>query len=242
MKAVKSLLMSSNYWVVNKLIVKEFGIEAAFLLSVFVEAEELFDGEWFYQTAEQLKKITGLTKYKQTEAIKTLTDKGIIIQRNMGMPRKRYFKINYDKLLETLNKSESCQSLKNLTTSSKKIKQQVVKKFNDYNINNIDKENNININANFEKCFDEFYERYPRKLGKAKAKKKYISLLKKGKIEHDKMLEALRRFKQVVKDRDKDFIPYCSTWVNSQYLDYYGDNPSCEVDRVKYKGNNLLDS
>ncbi|MDK2899636.1 MAG: hypothetical protein PWQ45_138 [Thermosipho sp. (in: thermotogales)] len=110
MKAVKSLLMSSNYWIVNKLIVTEFGIEAAFLLSVFVEAEELFDGEWFYQTAEQLKKITGLTKYKQTEAIKTLTDKGIIIQRNMGMPRKRYFKINYDKLLETLNERESCQS------------------------------------------------------------------------------------------------------------------------------------
>ena len=33
MKLIKELLMSSNYWVLNKTIVKEFGIETAFLLS-----------------------------------------------------------------------------------------------------------------------------------------------------------------------------------------------------------------
>lgn len=96
----KQALLSSNYWVINKIIVKKFGIEAAFLLSVFAEAENMMadpDG-WFYQTIEKTEEITTLTRWKQEQAIKKLIAENLLEQVAKGMPRKRYYRINYEVL------------------------------------------------------------------------------------------------------------------------------------------------
>ena len=49
-KTFKQLLMSSNYYTLNKQIVKSLGIESAFLLTILIEASDgLSDDEgWFY--------------------------------------------------------------------------------------------------------------------------------------------------------------------------------------------------
>ena len=65
--SIKHLLMSSNYFVLNKKLVKILGIETAFFLTSLAEADEMLadkDG-WFYQTVPQMQEVTGLSEHKQ---------------------------------------------------------------------------------------------------------------------------------------------------------------------------------
>ena len=102
-KTFKQLLMSSNYSTLNKQIVKELGIESAFLLTILIEASDgLADNEgWFYQTIEKIGELTGLGRHKQDKIIKELIDLKILEQKNKGVPCKRYFKVNYQ-MIENL--------------------------------------------------------------------------------------------------------------------------------------------
>lgn len=151
--SIKQLLMSSNYFVLNKKLVKELGIETAFLLTSLSEADEMLADEegWFYQTVPQIEEMTGLTKYKQSVCIEQLISLGILLQENKGMPMKRYFKIDYDKVLNILIPSSQkngyqdiekldSKELKNSTPCSKKIGHN-----KEHNIKNINKELSINI-------------------------------------------------------------------------------------------------
>lgn len=155
---VKQMLMSSSYWVLNKDVVKALGIETALLLSVFAEAEtNLADDEgWFYQTAPAIEELTGLTNHKQTKAINQLIELGILSQINKGMPMKRYFKLNYEKVLEVLNPSFQ----KNLNQGFKKFKSkdsknlkpciQKISNNKEININNINKKTTTKLdNINY---------------------------------------------------------------------------------------------
>lgn len=94
---IKQLLMSSNYWTLNKEVVRIFGIETAFLLTNLAEAEHMMADEagWFYQTSDTLEEITGITRYKQDRAIEVLERHGVIKKEIRGVPAKRYFKLNY---------------------------------------------------------------------------------------------------------------------------------------------------
>ncbi len=149
--SIKQLLMTSNFYVLNKQLVKSLGIETAFFLTTLVEADEtLADDEgWFYQTSKTLEEITGLSNHKQTKCIEQLISLGILLQENKGVPMKRYFKLNYDQILKFLNtriektsnqelKKVESKPLKNLKTSFQKNSMN-----KEYNINNLDKELNI---------------------------------------------------------------------------------------------------
>ncbi|WP_338964075.1 hypothetical protein [Fusobacterium nucleatum] len=102
-KTFKQLLMSSNYYTLNKQIVKELGIESAFLLTILIEASDgLADEEgWFYQTIEKIGELTGIGRHKQDKIIKELIELKILEQKNKGVPCKRYFKVNYE-MIENL--------------------------------------------------------------------------------------------------------------------------------------------
>lgn len=103
--SIKQLLMSSNYYVLNKKLIRSLGIETAFFLSALVEADEMLadDTGWFYQTSKALEDMTGLSNHKQSKCIEQLKDLGVLLQENRGLPCKRYFKIDYDKVDEILN-------------------------------------------------------------------------------------------------------------------------------------------
>ena len=93
---VKQLLLTGNFWVLNKDIVKLFGLETAFLLSNFAEAEQMMaDKEgWFYQTSDTVETMTTLSRHKQDQCIKQLEEIGVLVKKVKGMPAKRYFKFN----------------------------------------------------------------------------------------------------------------------------------------------------
>ena len=65
--------------------------------------------------------------------------------------------------------------------------------------------------------FDEFWFKYPRKIGKSICSNKYIIALKK--TNHDQIMKSLDAHVKSWKDTDIEFIPHPSTWLNQERWD-----------------------
>lgn len=167
-RTFKQLLMSSNYYTLNKQIVKELGIESAFLLTILIEASDgLADSEgWFYQTIEKIGELTGLGRHKQDKIIKELIDLKILEQKNKGVPCKRYFKVNYE-MIENLvfqnqqsslseNGKLDCQKKTNYSAKNSQTSLSENGNNKEYIINNLNKElNHKEHNKSYDDCSDD---------------------------------------------------------------------------------------
>ena len=218
-RTLKQLLMSSSYFVLNKQIVKAIGIEAGFLLTTLIEASDGLANEdgWFYKTAPSLEEETGLSNHKQSKIIEELTKLGILEQENKGMPMKRYFRINFQKIEELVFKKD----LKNSNTSIKENEKQGFKNFESKDLKNsnacIEKISNNKeyINNNLNKELNNIYKEAVDYLNE-KAGTKYKSSSKnttkhiKARINDGYTLED---FKSVI---DKK----CSEWLNTDMEKY----------------------
>ena len=164
-RTFKQLLMSSNYYTLNKQIVKTLGIEPAFLLTILIEASDgLADDEgWFYQTIETLEELTGLSRHKQNKIIQDLIEAEILIQENRGTPCRRFFKISFQEIENLVFKKTETSLLKidkldckKLTNYSVKNSQTSLLKIDnnkEHNINNINKEINHKEHKSYEHEF-----------------------------------------------------------------------------------------
>lgn len=190
-KTFKQLLMSSNYYTLNKQVVKTLGIEPAFLLTILIEASDgLADDEgWFYQTIEKIGELTGIGRHKQDKIIKDLIESKILEQKNKGVPCKRYFKINYE-IIENLvfqkqqtslsqNDKLDCKKETNLFVKNSQTSLSQNDNNKEHNINNINKE----LNHKEEKAPDDL------KRIKEWFKKNEIDFSKKH---EDKIIELLK--------------------------------------------------
>lgn len=218
-RTLKQLLMSSSYFVLNKQIVKAIGIEAGFLLTTLIEASDGLANEdgWFYKTSLSLEEETGLSNHKQSKIIEELTKLGILEQENKGMPMKRYFRINFQKIEELVFKKD----LKNSNTSIKENEKQGFKNFESKDLKNsnacIEKISNNKeyINNNLNKELNNIYKEAVDYLNE-KAGTKYKSSSKnttkhiKARINDGYTLED---FKSVI---DKK----CSEWLNTDMEKY----------------------
>lgn len=190
-KTFKQLLMSSNYYTLNKQIVKELGIESAFLLTILIEASDgLADNEgWFYQTIEKIGELTGIGRHKQDKIIKDLIESKILEQKNKGVPCKRYFKINYE-IIENLvfQKQQSSLSQNDKLDCKKETNLFVKNSQTSLSQNDNNKEHNIN---NINKELNHKEEKAPDDLKKIKEwfKKNEIDFSKKH---EDKIIELLK--------------------------------------------------
>lgn len=197
-KTFKQLLMSSNYYTLNKQIVKTLEIEPAFLLTILIEASDgLADEEgWFYQTIEKIGELTGIGRHKQDKIIKDLIESKILEQKNKGVPCKRYFKINYE-IIENLvfqkqqtslsqNDKLDCKKETNLFVKNSQTCLSQNDNNKEHNINNIHKElNHKEENASgddFEKI-KEWFKRNEIDFSK-KHENKIIELLKNNSINY----------------------------------------------------------
>ena len=164
-KTFKQLLMSSNYYTLNKQIVKSLGIESAFLLTILIEASDgLADDEgWFYQTIEKIGELTGIGRHKQDKIIKDLIELKILEQKNKGVPCKRYFKINYPMIenlvffnpqtsLSEINKLD-CKKETNLSDENSQTSLSENDNNKEYIINNLNKELNHKEHKSYEHEF-----------------------------------------------------------------------------------------
>lgn len=86
----------------------------------------------------------------------------------------------------------------------------------------IEKEKDINNSDSKEEkansLFEELWKLYPRKEGKSSiSKSKKLEIYKVGR---EKMIKVLELFNREMKNRDKQYIPYGSTFFNTSYKDY----------------------
>lgn len=190
-KTFKQLLMSSNYYTLNKQIVKTLGIETAFLLTILIEASDgLADDEgWFYQTIETLEDLTGLSRHKQNKIIQDLIEASILIQENRGTPCRRFFKISFQEIENLVFKKTETSLLKIDKLDCKKLTNYSVKK-SQTSLLKIDNNKEHNIN-NINKELNHKEEKAPDDLKKIKEwfKKNEIDFSKKH---EDKIIELLK--------------------------------------------------
>ena len=141
MSALK-LIASDSFLCINKCIAKAFGLDAAVLLAElascynYVEAQGgLTEDNMFFETVERIEENTTLTKYQQSKAVTVLEEAGVLYTVKRGLPAKRYFGINEEKLLEVVDHKKS----KNLTTGSEKTEPQDSQFFdpNNNRVNNL---------------------------------------------------------------------------------------------------------
>lgn len=161
-RTFKQLLMSSNYYTLNKQIVKALGIEPAFLLTILIEASDgLADDEgWFYQTIETLEELTGLSRHKQNKIIQDLIETNILIQENRGTPCRRFFKISFQEIENLVfKKTETsllkidkldCKKFTNYSVKSSQTSLLKISNNKEHNINNLNKEINHKEHKSYE--------------------------------------------------------------------------------------------
>lgn len=218
MEYVKELLISNNYWVLNKSVVSEFGVETAFILGVLAEAEKMLADEdgWFFQTSETIEEITGLSNHKQTLCFKTLKEKGILEQKNKGVPMKRYFKINFENIQKLLFKNFKNYNSKILKTNIQNFSNNKESSYKEYNKEN----NNKNIICvaddlpEHDKAmidFDKFWEMYDKKVGKDSCLKIWSKLKTE---EKELIFEKLPAY--IKSQTDKQYRKNPKTWLNGK--------------------------
>lgn len=105
---ILSLLASDNYIVINRDLLKKYGINVALMLcelaseyNYFEQSGKLEDG-MFYSTIDNINERTGLSKYQQSEALKVLDKIGIVKSVVKGIPAKRFFKIDVEELAKQI--------------------------------------------------------------------------------------------------------------------------------------------
>lgn len=107
---LQKILGQSAFWIVNKEIAKNIGIEPAVLLadlidkhSYFETRNELDDDGYFYNTSENIESSTSLNYHAQKRCLKTLNDVGYVETKLKGIPAKLHFKVVENKILIFLN-------------------------------------------------------------------------------------------------------------------------------------------
>lgn len=138
---ILSLLASDNYIVINRDLLKKYGINVALMLCELASEYNYFDQNgkledgMFYSTIGNIHERTGLSKYQQSEALKVLDNIGIVKSVVKGIPAKRYFKIDVEKLAKQIvNFSpSSCKEIGKLASEKLETKNNNIKLINKSN-------------------------------------------------------------------------------------------------------------
>lgn len=124
-QSLNRLIGANAYWQVNKYLARLYGLDVAILIAdlvakgaYFEEKQELDEEGYFFNTRESIEEDTTLSAHKQRKAIKILVDAGLLLTKEVGLPKKTYYKVVNDKLLKIL------------TTGGEKIQPLEVKKIN----------------------------------------------------------------------------------------------------------------
>lgn len=114
---MSKILSSSGYIVVNKTLIKMFGLNNAVMIgelcsefNYYSDTEQLIEEDdrlWFYSTIQNIENNTGLTRKQQDKCIQELFNEDIVITKLMGVPAKRYISIDFEKLEEIFNNAQN---------------------------------------------------------------------------------------------------------------------------------------
>lgn len=164
----------------------------------------------FITSLENLSKETGLSVQNIRTSFKKLTNELTIktTNRNTIISIKNYE--NYQGLTNELTINQ--QTTNKQLTTTKEYK-------------------NINNNICVENQFNEFYSKYPKKVAKENAKKKFILLLKSKKVSFEELMNGLDKYlKHIEKNKiEKQYIKHPATWLNQGCWQDVYDEPTIQI-------------
>lgn len=98
---LKHALGQSAFFLMNKRLGLKYGWDATAVLCALIDAEDLFKTEdgWVYQTESKIQELTGISGNRQDKFLKIFIVAGFIEKKVMGLPAKRYFKLNNSLIL-----------------------------------------------------------------------------------------------------------------------------------------------
>lgn len=89
----------------DKGMIERYGLNTAVFLGELMSKAKYFeikhqisDDGYFFNTVENMRHDTGLSRYQQEQAIKMLTDDHVLEMKHYGIPPKRFFRLNLHKL------------------------------------------------------------------------------------------------------------------------------------------------
>ena len=128
-------------------------------------------------------------------------------------------KINESKVQRILKLFENCQQIEQQTNNLCRVISIV--KWDDYQQSNIQLNNERTLNKNTNNIkniyidqFNEFWNLYDKKVSKPKAITAYNRALKK--VDHNTIMDALKKQKKLWVGKDKAYIKHPTTWLNQE--------------------------
>lgn len=114
---IKKLLSNTAYWVINKELAREIGLEATLLLQHLIDLRENYfkEGTPFYQQQSRLSNELGISEYQVRLATKKLVEMEFVSVKREGIPPKYHWTINDLNLYRFFNltyKGEEIEPLK----------------------------------------------------------------------------------------------------------------------------------
>ena len=110
---ISQVLSHGNYISINRTLISKLGLVSACMLSELMDEYEyyfdrnmLIDDGWFFSTRENIEKKIGLSRKQQDSAIKKLIDLGLIEKKRKGVPPKKHFKLNENKIWFFLSRDD----------------------------------------------------------------------------------------------------------------------------------------
>lgn len=102
-KIIADLLSQGGYFVVNKKMMRAFGIHKTLVLGLIIDKGQEYNFTHFYCTREYMRGFTGMDLVTITKAIAFWRDCGVITSVKEGIPSKTYYTVNMDALAATLS-------------------------------------------------------------------------------------------------------------------------------------------
>lgn len=101
-KIIADLLRQGGFLMVNKAMLKMFGVKNTLVLSIILDKGHVYNYEHFYCTREYIREMTGMIVPSITKIIAFWRDLGVITSVKEGVPAKTYYTINLDALVKTI--------------------------------------------------------------------------------------------------------------------------------------------
>jgi hypothetical protein len=147
---IANLLASTSFIIANKCLIKRIGLAEAILIGElcsqynYWRAKKGLEGDWFYSTVSNVEEETGIKRTTQTTILTRLKGLGLLDFKKMGMPPKRYVKLDFAKIGLMLDDS-SVDEEPNVGQCPTKGLSKVEPKCGQHNNNKNKKENKNNI-------------------------------------------------------------------------------------------------
>ena len=248
---VINILGSRNYIILNKDLIKIFGLVGSALIGelcseylIWESANRLVEGEYFYSTREKIEREIGINAYFQRITIKELESKGVLTLKRMGIPCKLHYKINEDALekcledakssvVHQLNNKKNNSSTSGSLTDTQQGSDEVHINNNNIIINNNNNNNNIHTQA---KILPEEQKKQFAKLV-TMTEQEYQDLIKDyGETTTDQLIEQLNLYKQAHgKSYESDYAAI-KIWVTKRVQEMKAEE---EKLKQKQKNNNV---